>query len=160
MPRAVRKAAVAGTWYPGTPRGIVAEVEAYLAAAGRPQVEGRLVGLISPHAGLRYSGPVAAHGYALLRGRPALTAVLVGPSHRVAFPGLSVFVAGAFETPLGQVPIDADLASALLAEDPAIRDLPEPHREEHSLEMQLPFLQHLVPTLRIVPILMGSQART
>ena len=97
MSGAVRRSAVAGTWYPGTPRAIVAEVEEYLAAAGRPQVDGRLVGLISPHAGLRYSGPVAAHGYALLRGRPSLTAVLVGPSHRVAFPGLSVFAEGVFQ---------------------------------------------------------------
>jgi AmmeMemoRadiSam system protein B len=159
MSGAVRRSAVAGTWYPATPRGIVAEVEEYLAAAGRPQVGGRLVGLISPHAGLRYSGPVAAHGYALLRGRPSLTAVLVGPSHHVAFPGLSVFAAGVFETPLGQVPIADDLAAALLAAEPAIRDLPGPHRAEHSLEMQLPFLQHLVPNLRIVPILMGHQAR-
>jgi AmmeMemoRadiSam system protein B len=137
----------------------VAEVEEYLGAAGTPRVDGRLVALISPHAGLRYSGPVAAWGYALLRGRPCLTAVLVGPSHRVAFPGLSVFAAGVFETPLGRVPIADDLAAALLAAEPTIRDLPGPHQEEHSLEMQLPFLQHLVPSLRIVPILMGSQAR-
>ncbi|HXB56077.1 MAG TPA: AmmeMemoRadiSam system protein B [Vicinamibacteria bacterium] len=150
---------MAGTWYPGSPRGIVAEVEEYLAAAGRPQVDGRLVGLISPHAGLRYSGPVAAHGYSLLRGRSSLTAVLVGPSHRAAFPGVSVFAAGAFETPLGRVPIAEDLTAALLAAEPAIRDLPGPHGQEHSLEMQLPFLQHLVPSLRIVPLLMGSQAR-
>jgi AmmeMemoRadiSam system protein B len=150
---------VAGTWYPGTPGGIAAEVEQYLAAAGTPRVEGRLVGLISPHAGLRYSGPVAAYGYALLRGRPSLTAVLVGPSHRMAFDGVSLFARGAFETPLGRVPIAEDLAGALLGEEPAILDRPDPHRDEHSLEMQLPFLQHLVPKLRIVPILMGSQAR-
>src|SRR5258708_7428400 len=159
MSGAVRRSAVAGTWYPGTPPAIVAEVEEYLAAAGRPPVDGRLVGLISPPAGLRSSGPVAAHGYALLRGRPSLTAVLVGPSHRVAFPGLSVFAEGVFETPLGRVPIADDLAASLLAAEPAIRDLRGPHGEEHSLEMQLPFLQHLVPALRIVPILMGSQAR-
>ncbi len=159
MSGAVRRSAVAGTWYPGTPGGIAAEVEAYLAAAGNPRLPGRLVGLISPHAGLRYSGPVAAHGYALLRGRASLTAVLVGPSHHVAFDGLSLYARGAFETPLGRAPVAEELADALLAEDPSIRDRPEPHRDEHSLEMQLPFLQHLVPELRIVPILMGSQAR-
>jgi AmmeMemoRadiSam system protein B len=150
---------VAGSWYPGTPAAIAAEVEAYLAGAENPALPGRLVGLISPHAGLRYSGPVAAQGYALLRGRASLTAVLVGPSHRVAFDGASMYAKGAFETPLGQAPVAEDLAAALLAEDPTIRDLPAPHRDEHSLEMQLPFLQHLVPQLRIVPILMGSQAR-
>ena len=135
------------------------EVEGYLAASGGVSVPGRLVALISPHAGLRYSGPVAAHGYVLLRGRSPLTIVLVGPSHRAAFEGVAAFAEGAFETPLGRIPIAEDLAAALLAADPVVLDLPDAHREEHSLEMQLPFLQHLVPDLRIVPLLMGSQSR-
>jgi hypothetical protein len=126
------------------------------AAAGLP---GRLLALVSPHAGLRYSGPVAAHGYALLRGRSDLSAVLVGPSHRVPFDGCAVWPRGAFETPLGRTPVDEELAAALLAAEPLVMDMRGPHREEHSLEMQLPFLQHLVPGLKVVPILMGSQSR-
>jgi AmmeMemoRadiSam system protein B len=117
------------------------------------------VGLISPHAGLRYSGPVAAYGYSLLRGRSDLSVVLVGPSHRVAFEGLALWTRGAFETPLGRTPIDEDLAAALLQADARLQHTPRPHRDEHSLEMQLPFLQHVVPGLRIVPVLMGSQGR-
>ena len=155
----VRKSAVAGTWYPGDPASIRAEVEQYLAAARVEPLAGRLVGLIAPHAGLRYSGPVAAHAYAPLRGRSGLTAVLVGPSHRMAFDGVAVAARGAFETPLGQVPVDEDLAGRLVAADGRIADEPRAHRSEHSLEMQLPFLQHLVPGLRIVPVLMGSQSR-
>jgi len=155
----VRKSAVAGTWYPGDPAAIKEEVEEYLAAARTAAPAGRLVGLISPHAGLRYSGPVAAHAYGLLRGRANLTAVLVGPSHRVAFDGVAVAARGAFATPLGEVPVDEDLASRLVAADGRISDDPRPHHSEHSLEMQLPFLQHLVPDLRIVPVLMGSQRR-
>ena len=155
----VRKSAVAGTWYPGSPAAIAAEVEEYLAAARVAAPPGRLVGLISPHAGLRYSGPVAAHAYVLLRGREGLTAVLVGPSHRVAFDGVAVAARGAFETPLGVVPVDEDLAGRLVARHDRIVDEPRPHQSEHSLEMQLPFLQHLVPGLRIVPVLMGSQER-
>lgn len=155
----VRSAAVAGSWYPGSAAGIVAEVERYLESAVCPPVPGRLVALISPHAGLRYSGPVAAHGYSLLRGASDLSVVLVGPSHRVAFDGLAVWARGGFETPLGRAPIDEELAGALLAADDRMRDAPRPHREEHSLEMQLPFLQHLVPGLRLVPVLMGSQTR-
>ena len=159
MAAPVRKSAVAGTWYPGDPATIAAEVEEYLAAVRDPAPAGRLVGLISPHAGLRYSGPVAAHAYALLRGRPSLTAVLVGPSHRMAFDGVAVAPRGAFETPLGRVPIDEGLAARLIAHDRRIVDDPRPHHAEHSLEMQLPFLQHVVPDLRIVPVLMGSQDR-
>jgi AmmeMemoRadiSam system protein B len=155
----VRRPAVAGSWYPGTAAGIVAEVEGYLAAAVCPPVSGRLVGLICPHAGLRYSGPVAAYGYSLLRGRSDLCVVLVGPSHRVAFDGLAVWPRGGFETPLGRTPIDDELAGALLAADTRIRDAAGPHRGEHSLEMQLPFLQHLVSGLRLVPVLMGRQTR-
>jgi AmmeMemoRadiSam system protein B len=156
----VRKAAVAGSWYPGTARELVAEVEQYLAGATSPEVPGRLVALVAPHAGLRYSGPVAAHAYRLLRGRRDLTAVLVGPSHWVAFDGVAAVTNGSFETPLGLLPVDSDLAGALHDASPdTVMDLPGPHRHEHSLEMQLPFLQHLVPGLRIVPLLMGSQAR-
>ena len=155
----VRTSPIAGTWYPGNPGAIAAEVEEYLQAANVSAPPGRLVGLISPHAGLRYSGPVAAYGYALLRGRPRLTAVLVGPSHRMAFDGVAVSARGAFETPLGQVPVDEELAGRLVARGNKIVDDPRPHREEHSLEMQLPFLQHVVPEVRIVPLLMGSQDR-
>jgi MEMO1 family protein len=155
----IRRAAVAGTWYPGDAASLVAEVDGYLAGVADQDVPGRLVALISPHAGLRYSGPVAAHAYALLRGRRDLTAVLVGPSHRAAFDGVSVYARGSFATPLGEIPIDEALAGALLDVGEGLLDESSPHGREHSLEMQLPFLQHLVPGLRLVPLLMGSQAR-
>ncbi len=156
----VRRAAVAGSWYPGTASAIASEVEGYLAAARPPAVPGRLVGLVAPHAGLRYSGPVAAYSYGLLRDRRDLTAVLAGPSHRVAFRGCAVYARGAWQTPLGTLPIDEQLAAALLDAAAGVHDAPEPHRDEHSLEMQLPFLQHLVPGLRIVPVMLGSQTRS
>ena len=150
---------MAGAWYPGDAAQVAREVEGYLGEVPLARVPGRLVALISPHAGLSYSGRVAAHGYALLRGRVGLSVVLVGPSHRLAFEGLALYARGAFETPLGQTPIDEELASELLAADSQIMNAPRPHRDEHSLEMQLPFLQHLVAGLRIVPILMGEQTR-
>jgi MEMO1 family protein len=159
MASVVRRAALAGSWYPGRASSIRTEVESYLALVPATPSLGRVVGLISPHAGLRYSGPVAAHGYALLRGQTNLTVVLVGPSHRVPFDGLAIFARGAFETPLGRVPIDEDLVDRLLEAHSFVVDLRQPHLREHSLEMQLPFLQHLVPGLRIVPILMGHQKR-
>jgi AmmeMemoRadiSam system protein B len=151
---------VAGSWYPGTAARISAEVDGHLeAAAACPRVPGRLIALISPHAGLRYSGPVAAYGYSLLRGRSRSTAVLLGPSHRVAFDGVALHARGAFETPLASTQVDETMARGLLDQDSRMFDAPDAHREEHSLEMQLPFLQHLVPELRIVPMLMGEQSR-
>ena len=154
-----RNAAFAGSWYPGSSPAITAEVDGYLDSAGSMESTGRLVALISPHAGLRYSGPVAAYGYGLLRHRRGLTAVLVGPSHRAAFDGLAVFARGAWTTPLGTAPIDEELAKALLASTPVAADEPTVHGQEHSLEMQMPFLQRLVPDLKIVPIMMGTQSR-
>jgi AmmeMemoRadiSam system protein B len=155
----VRRAAVAGSWYPGTAGALADEVDRYLDAAGDVTVPGRLVALISPHAGLRYSGPVAAFGYGLLRGRSPLTVVLVGPSHRAAFDRVAVHAHGAWDTPLGRAPIDEEIAGALLKTDPVVFEDPDVHRDEHSLEMQMPFLQRLVPSLKIVPLMMGSQAR-
>jgi len=153
MRSVVRRSAVAGSWYPGTEAAIVQEVDGYLAAAGTVDAPGRLVALVSPHAGLRYSGPVAAFGYGLLRALSKgagsgpgqdVSVVLVGPSHRAAFDGVA---------------IDEEIAQALLDADPVVFDDPDVHRDEHSLEMQMPFLQRLLPGLRIVPLLMGSQAR-
>lgn len=159
---AVRRSAIAGSWYPGDPGELGADVERYLAAAeGGSQESGRLVGLLSPHAGLHYSGPVAAHAYRLLRGRQDLTAVIVGPSHRAAFRGAAVAARGGWETPLGTVPIDEDWAEALLDADEGrhwIMDEARVHRDEHCIEIQLPFMAHLVKGLRIVPVLMGSQS--
>jgi AmmeMemoRadiSam system protein B len=159
MNTAVREPAVAGSWYPGAADALASELDRYLASARPPAPPGRLVALISPHAGLRYSGPVAAWGYSLLRGRAPRTIVMVGPSHRVPFRDVSVWPRGEWRTPLGPLAIDEDLAARLLAADRRIVDDPRPHLPEHSLEMQLPFLKHLAPQARIVPLLMGSQAR-
>jgi AmmeMemoRadiSam system protein B len=159
MNATIRKAAVAGSWYPGSAAALTAEVDEYLEAAGDVSVPGRLVALISPHAGLRFSGPVAAYGYGLLRGRSPLTAVIVGPSHRAAFEGVAVHAHGAWDTPLGRAPIDEDVAEALVASDAEVFEDVSVHREEHSLEMQMPFLQRLVPDLRVVPVMMGHQSR-
>jgi AmmeMemoRadiSam system protein B len=152
----VRKAAVAGSWYPGSASALAKAVDGYLARATR-DVGGNLVALIAPHAGLMYSGPVAAHAYRLLRDRRFDLAVLVGPSHFVGFDGVAVYGAGGFETPFGIAPIDEACANALLAASPILREHAAPHAREHSLEMQLPFLQHLAPAAKIVPLVMGYQ---
>jgi MEMO1 family protein len=152
----IRKPAVAGSWYPGTASALADAVDGHLAATDR-EVAGDLVALVAPHAGLIYSGPVAAHAYRLLRDRTFDVAVLVGPSHFVGFDGVSIVASGGFATPLGVSPIDADCARTLRETSPIIREHPAAHAREHSLEMQLPFIQRLAPALPIVPLVMGYQ---
>jgi AmmeMemoRadiSam system protein B len=155
-PQPVRRAAVAGQWYPGRADDLGRAVDAYCAAVPAV-ISGDIVGMIVPHAGLVYSGPVAAHAYRQLVGRAYDVVVLVGPSHHVGFEGVAVVRRGAFDTPLGPVPIAADVADAIVAASPLVHERPAAHAREHSLEMQLPFLQRLLPGTPIVPLVMGHQ---
>ena len=154
----VRQAAVAGSWYPSSPDALARVVDAHLAAVGESPA-GDPLAIISPHAGLAYSGPIAAHAYKLLRNRPIDFAVIVGPSHFVAFEGVAIYARGAFATPLGPVPIAEEPAAALQAASRQMKVLPEAHLREHSLEMQLPFLKRVLPEVAIVPLVMGRQRR-
>jgi AmmeMemoRadiSam system protein B len=157
----IRQSPIAGTWYPGSAARLAAAIEGYLERAARPEdrevAGGELVAIASPHAGLVYSGPVAAHAYRLLRGRRFDVAVLVGPSHYVAFDGVAVVPEGGFETPLGVAAIDVACAADLLQATSVIHAQSAVHAREHSLEMQLPFLQRVAPAAAIVPLLMGHQ---
>ncbi len=156
MPQPIRRAAVAGTWYPGEADRLTRAIDDCCARVDS-EVDGELIGIVAPHAGLMYSGRVAAHAYRQLAGRSYDVIVLVGPSHHVGFEGVSIVAAGAFATPLGEVAISGQDAAALMAATPVIRELPAAHQREHSLEMQLPFLQHFLPGTPIVPLVMGHQ---
>ena len=153
----IRPAAVAGTWYPGSAGALASEVDAYLGAATAGPA-GEVHAILSPHAGLLFSGPVAAHAYKAAGKGQYDVAVLVGPSHYVRFDGVSIWPEGAFATPLGPAPIDRQGAAAV-ARFPVVRHLPAAHQREHSLEMQLPFLRRVLPELPIVPLLIGFQRR-
>jgi MEMO1 family protein len=158
----IRKSPIAGSWYPSSATELSAEVDRYLARADVEDASdislgGELVALIAPHAGLMYSGPVAAHAYRLLRHHGFDVVVLVGPSHFVAFDGVAIVRSGGFETPFGVVPIDASCTAALSAATTIVREHPAAHAREHSLEMQLPFLQRVAPDATIVPLVMGYQ---
>jgi MEMO1 family protein len=158
----VRRAAVAGSWYPSDARRLRAEVLAYIARASEDQAlpsDAPPCALVVPHAGLIYSGPVAAYAYRLLQHHSFDVIVLVGPSHFVAFEGVSVWPNGQFETPLGSLRVDAPIASALMTSCPLVHQQPSAHDREHSLEMQLPFLAALLPEVPIVPLVMGHQTR-
>src|SRR5438094_4582367 len=156
----IRPAAVAGTWYPGTAAALARAVDEHLALVV-PEPEPALddvVGLIAPHAGLMYSGPVAAHAYRLLRGRSYDVMVLVGPAHFVPFEGVAIYPSGGFRTPFGVARIDESCAAAIMHAAPIVRENATAHAREHSLEMQLPFVQHLAPDVTIVPLLVGVQS--
>jgi AmmeMemoRadiSam system protein B len=154
----VRPAAVAGTWYPGSRGALTREVDAYVEAV--PELAPFDVqAIIAPHAGIMFSGPVAAYAYkAAAAAAPYDVIVLVGPSHFSAFEGVAVFPGGSFETPLGLSRIDAASVEVLAARS-GISTLTAPHAREHSLEMQLPFVCRLLPGVPIVPMLMGFQRR-
>lgn len=151
----VRPEAVAGSWYPSRPDALTAEVDRYLSSVTEAPPPGRILGLVAPHAGLMYSGPVAAWSYKAVQGGDYEVAVLVGPSHRVGFDGIALYPRGAFDTPLGPIPIASDVADAVRATVPAVHDDATAHAPEHSLEMQLPFLRRVLPSTAIVPMLMG-----
>jgi AmmeMemoRadiSam system protein B/AmmeMemoRadiSam system protein A len=156
----LRKAVFAGQFYEADPARLAAVIDGYLAsAAPAPPLPGRLVGLVVPHAGYVYSGRTAAAAYALLKGRDVDTVVIVGPSHRAAFEGVSVWPDGGFETPLGVAKVDAALAKAI-AKASGFGFRPEAFAEEHSVEVQVPFVQRVLPGAAIVPIVMGGQTRT
>jgi AmmeMemoRadiSam system protein B/AmmeMemoRadiSam system protein A len=156
----VRPAVFAGQFYTADTARLGAEIDGYLAAAAVPASPpaGRIIGVIAPHAGYVYSGRTAAAAYALLRGRPVDTVVIIGPSHRFAFEGVSIWPDGGFETPLGLARVDKALAGEI-AKATGSRFRPEAFAEEHSVEVQVPFVQRVLPGAAIVPIVMGLQTR-
>ena len=115
--------------------------------------------IIAPHAGLKYSGPVAAFAYKALGTNAYSAAVLVGPSHFVGFNGVSIWPRGAWQTPFGPVKVAEDLAARIVEMSSEVAEHRDAHGREHSLEMQLPFLAHLRPGVPIVPMVMGYQSR-
>lgn len=151
----IRPAAVAGMFYPGDSVRLVGEVRTLLAAAGVNALHPKA--LLVPHAGYIYSGPVAASAYALLAplaGR-IKRVVLLGPAHRVALRGLALPDAEAFETPLGRVAIDLE-GVRLSAQLPQVSVSAQAHAQEHSLEVQLPFLQTVLSDFKLVPLVVGE----
>jgi AmmeMemoRadiSam system protein B/AmmeMemoRadiSam system protein A len=154
-PGRVREAAVAGSWYPDDADELAQMIDQMLAAV--EPVDGAPVGLLVPHAGYVYSGPVAAHGFKQLEGAEYDVAVIIAADHQapLSMP-ISVWAEGGFETPLGIVPVDVELAQMLVEADPHITFDPDAHEGEHPIEIELPFLQRVCPDCSIVPVLMGA----
>ncbi len=153
----VRPPAVAGLFYPADPTQLRTDVQMYLRASHAADTGKSPKAIIVPHAGYVYSGPVAASAYAqLLSARKCIQrVVLLGPSHQVPFHGLATSSADAFHTPLGDIPLDRTIINAL-AELPQVQCLNTTHAEEHSLEVQLPFLQETLDNFQLVPLVVGD----
>ena len=151
----IRQPAVAGTFYPDSPGALSQMISNLLGEAKAQDLSPKV--LVVPHAGLIYSGPIAANAYRLLRSMATeiRRVVLLGPSHRVPLQGMALPDCEAFATPLGEIPLDLDAMAALQSFN-QVRVLDQAHAQEHSLEVQCPFLQSCLDEFKLVPIVVGD----
>ena len=148
----IRESVIAGSWYSDGKEELSKEIDSYLENAGIA-IKEKPISLISPHAGYIYSGQVAAYCYKQVLNKEYNRVIIIAPSHRYSLRGAALFDSGAFNTPLGIVPVDEESCERLLDIDPIFQREKAPHIEEHSLEIQLPFLQRALGSFKIVPIL-------
>jgi MEMO1 family protein len=159
----LRPAGVAGAFYPADPAELTSMMDSMLAKAALPPITGQILAAVAPHAGYPYSGPVAAYTYAALKGRKYSRVVVIAPSHYEAFGFTSVYDGDGYVTPLGTLRADRDFAVKLSKMNPTIRLSERGHTAtsagaEHALEVQLPWLQHVLGDFTLVPIVMGDQS--
>jgi MEMO1 family protein len=147
----IRPPAVAGSFYPSSPRELVHQIEEF-APRGGEKIRAR--GCVVPHAGYMYSGHVAGAVYAAVE-IPS-QCILLGPRHFPRGESMAILTEGSFATPFGEAQIDAALAAELKRECPSLREDAVAHEREHSLEVQLPFLQRLAGDFRFVPVVLGT----
>ncbi len=155
----VRPPLVAGMFYPSEPKTLEAEVSHLLNEVEARPIEGKIVAMIAPHAGYQYSGLTAAYGYKMLNNESFKTVVIVSPSHREHFDGISVYEGTAYRTPLGELQINKQLREQLITDDPIISASNLGHKKEHAVEVQLPFIQKVLGNVSILPIVVGNQKR-
>ncbi len=159
----VRQAAVAGSFYPSGPKELSAMIDDLLARVTEPRISDPILAAVAPHAGYPYSGPVAAYTYAQLKGRGYKRVIVIAPTHYVAFNYTSIYDGDAYATPLGAVPVDKAFARELQKMSATMKLSGEGHNPtsaggEHAVEVQLPWLQKVLGSFEIVPIVMGDQS--
>lgn len=152
----VRLPAVAGAFYPPGRSELIVELQSLLNTAQPLPKKGKLQILIVPHAGIEYSGKVAAAGFKQLEGKNYSKVILLGASHTTAFDSVAVYPVGYWQTPLGKTKVDESLARRLISSSEKIIPDIKPHLQEHSLEVELIFLQMILKDFEIVPILIGQ----
>ncbi len=154
----IREPAVAGQFYSGDPETLKYKIQSFLKEVKTPKVKGKVYGIIVPHAGYDFSGQTAAYAFKQIEGEKYDTVIILGPSHQVAFKGASVYPSGCWRTPLGDVEIDSNFVTHLISQNKYITDEISSHNSEHSLEVELPWLQVVLKNFKIVPICMGDQS--
>jgi AmmeMemoRadiSam system protein B len=154
----IRRPAVAGTWYSNNAEVLAREIDHYLDQASNANLPRDPIALVSPHAGYAYSGPTAAWAYRQVKDIPYESVIVIAPSHQEWFDGVSVWDRGAYQTPLGLIPVDVDLAKKIEDADKDVHFTKAGHGAEHALEIELPFLQRTVPNLKIVPLVMADRS--
>lgn len=154
----IRKPAVAGMFYPGDEKKLRSDLDQMFSKATPFTINGKIFGIVAPHAGYMYSGYVAAEAYKQLMHCSYDTVVVISPSHRDYFHGVSVYT-GNYLTPLGTVPVDKEVCDQLLSYAPLVKATELGHRDEHALEVQLPFLQVILNDFKLVPLVIGTQDR-
>ena len=153
----IRPSPIAGTWYPGDPSALAASIDGYFAEAKLPELTGRVLGVIAPHAGHRYSGAVAAHAFATLRGLQPDLVVILSPFHQYDPRPLLTSKHQAYATPLGHIEIDS-AALAELQSHLQIPITPIANDPEHAIEIELPFLQIIIQhEFKLLPIMIRAQ---
>lgn len=155
----VKEPNVAGAFYPADGKELAGMVDGFLKGVDGNKVDGRLIALIAPHAGYQFSGQVAAFSYGRLKGRDIDTVIIIGSSHYASYTGASVYTTGGMMTPLGTVKINEKVARGLLSEKDQVTFFPAAFDKEHSIEVQLPFLQRVLKNFSVVPILIGAPSR-
>ncbi len=155
QPRSVREPVVMGSFYPAESQTLQNEVDAYLHPAASLNIQGRIVALMVPHAGYAFSGKIAGVGWGTQKHGRVDTVYVIGTAHRMQSSGAAVWIGDAFRTPLGEYAVDRQAVQALLQMCPNIHNQPEAWSQEHSVEVQVPFLQRVLPNAKLVPLIMG-----
>jgi len=156
----VRKAQLAGSWYPKEPEALSRLLDHFLKnTQNQPMPSGDILAIIAPHAGYAYSGQVAAYAYKLIQNKKYETAVILSPSHRLRFDGCSIYPGTGYETPLGIAEVDTFLA-AEIGKATGFGYIAQAHQAEHAVEIHVPFVQRVLPQAKIVPIVMGITKKT
>jgi len=153
----LRFPAVAGQFYPENEKELNQMIDEFLKSAKVSHIEGEIFGILVPHAGYVFSGAVAAHCYKSIEGKDFETVILIGDSHYEYFDGASIWDRGEWETPLGRVKVDQELAKEILNFSKRFFVKDSAHLFEHSLEVQIPFLQKVLKNFKILPIIFGSE---
>ncbi|MGE5402591.1 MAG: AmmeMemoRadiSam system protein B [Ignavibacteriales bacterium] len=157
METMIRPPAVAGMFYPADERKLKEEVKYLLDMSKTEKSAGDIAAIVVPHAGYIYSGRTAAYAYNAIKDRAYDTVVILSPSHREYFPGVSVYKGDAYKTPLGIIPVNKKMREEITKDSKLIFQGIEGHRQEHALEVQLPFLQMVLKEFSILPIVIGDQ---